>query len=325
MSDCAQTLQLLRDNIAKVMIGKERTADLLLVCLAAGGHALIEDVPGTGKTVLAKSLAASASLNFSRIQFTPDLLPSDVTGLNYFDQSVSQFVFRPGPVFSHILLADEINRATPRTQSALLECMAERQVTVDGQTRALEDPFFVIATQNPVETLGTFPLPEAQMDRFLMQISMGSMTEEEELRMIDRFIDNEPLAELDACCGREEILALRRECRKIFVHPDLRSYITRLIQSTRGNAGASGSKPQRIEEGVSPRGTLALVRASQGFAMLQGRDFVTPEDIQACAVPVLAHRCLSVGISSAREKEERILSALTQTEVPTEDWKRRIL
>lgn len=380
MPDCLDTLRKLKENIAKVIVGKEQTVELLLVCLAAGGHALIEDVPGTGKTVLAKSLCASASLTFSRIQFTPDLLPSDVTGLNYFDQSKSRFVFRPGPVFSHILLADEINRATPRTQSALLECMAEHQVTVDGQTRTLEDPFFVIATQNPVETLGTFPLPEAQLDRFLMQISMGEMSEEEELLMIDRFISHEPLQELAPCCGIDEILTLRRKCRNVYVHPDLRRYITQLVRRTRdlsggpgpagrtagGSAGpgpsgaldASGDSAYsgvsaglissdaaagksfpdpakgpaffgaftgripRMEEGVSPRGTLALVRSSQGFALLRGRDFVTPEDIQACAVPTLAHRCLSDGISSAREREDRILTALLQTEVPTENWNR---
>ena len=355
MSDHTQTLQMLRENIAKVIVGREQTVDLLLVCLAAGGHALIEDVPGTGKTILARSLAASASLEFSRIQFTPDLLPSDVTGLSFFDQSVSRFEFRAGPVFSNLLLADEINRATPRTQSALLECMAERQVTVDGTTRALKEPFFVIATQNPVETLGTFPLPEAQLDRFLMQISMGAMSREEELRMIDRFIDSEPLEEVRACCGAEEILALQNMCRKVYVHPDLRGYITQLIQHTRQSAAgapgfpkaglssaassgsqdagstgqtAAGSFPGRVvrmEEGVSPRGTLALVRSAQGYALLKGREFVTPEDIQAVALPVLAHRCLSAGISSAREKEARILSALTQTEVPTEDWKRGIV
>lgn len=326
MPDVTFILQNLRENIAKVIVGKDQTVDLLLVCLAAGGHALLEDVPGTGKTVLAKSLSASASLKFSRIQFTPDLLPSDVTGLNYFDQSKSAFVFRPGPVFCHVLLADEINRATPRTQSALLECMAERQVTVDGQTRMLEDPFFVIATQNPVETLGTFPLPEAQLDRFLMQISMGVMPKEDELRMIDRFIDDEPLQTLEACCSLEDILALRQECRRVFVHPDLRQYITGIVQNTRQSSAAASEvfagRPARIEDGVSPRGTLALVRAAQGHALLHGRNFVTPEDIQSVALPVLAHRCLSAGITSTREKEERILSALTRTEVPTEDWSR---
>lgn len=350
MSDCLDTLRKLEDNIAKVIVGQRRAVELLLACLAAGGHVLIEDIPGTGKTMLAKSLAGSASLAFSRIQFTPDLLPSDVTGLNYFDQSKSGFVFRQGPVFCNILLADEINRATPRTQSALLECMAEHQVTVDGETRLLDDPFFVIATQNPIETLGTFPLPEAQLDRFLMQISMGIMTEEEEISMIDRFIQDQPLEALSACCDAEEIRALRIACRGVYVHPDLRRYITQLIRSTRdlpgsasnasvnpvstkfssANPDSRGSAPAaafsgripRMQEGVSPRGTLALVRASQGFALLRGRDFVTPEDIQTCAVPVLAHRCLSSGISSAREKVDRILSALTQTEVPTENWKR---
>ena len=353
MSEDTRILQKLQNHISKVIIGKEQTIELLLVGLAAGGHVLLEDVPGTGKTVLAKSLAASAALKFSRIQFTPDLLPSDVTGLNYFDQSESCFVFRPGPVFCNILLADEINRATPRTQSALLECMAERQVTVDGQTRILDDPFFVIATQNPVETLGTYPLPEAQLDRFLMQISMGMMSEEEELAMIDRFIAADPLESLGACCSMDEILSVRKRCRTVFIHPDLRRYVTRLIHNTRGGAGtqpgtssyAAGSsdtqpgassyaqngsaqaglfpgRTARIEEGVSPRGTLALVRASQGFALLRGRDYVTPEDIQAAAIPCLAHRCLMAGMASAREKEERILSALTRTEVPTEDWKR---
>ena len=324
MPDSTLTLQKLRENISKVIVGKEQTVDLLLTCLAAGGHALIEDVPGTGKTILARSLSASAALTFSRIQFTPDLLPGDVTGLNYYDQSTSRFEFRPGPVFTHILLADEINRATPRTQSALLECMAERQVSVDGQTRSLEDPFFVIATQNPVETLGTFPLPEAQLDRFLMQISMGVLSPEEELRMIDRFMDAEPLEELEACCGLDEILALRRMCRKVYMHPDLREYITRLAQNTR-IVEALPNSISRMEEGVSPRAVLALVRASQGFAMLSGRDFVVPEDIQAVAVPTLAHRYLSASVTSSREKEDRILAALTATEVPTEDWTRRIL
>ncbi len=353
MADCPDILRRLRNNIAQVIVGREQTVDLLLTCLAAGGHALIEDVPGTGKTMLARSLSASADLKFSRIQFTPDLLPGDVTGLNFFDQSKSQFVFRPGPVFCNVLLADEINRATPRTQSALLECMAEEQVTIDGQTRPLEEPFFVIATQNPVETLGTFPLPEAQMDRFLMQISMGIMTQEEELNMIERFIEAQPLEELQAVCSRDEILAVREACRRIYVHQDLRRYVTNLVRRTRdlthtadaveaagiasGNIserdktlGYSSAKPDtqlpgpipRMEEGVSPRGTLALIRASQGYAMLQGRDFVTPEDIQAVALPVLAHRCLSSGITSVSEKENRILSALAQTEVPTEDWKR---
>ena len=316
MGDSGQILKKIRDNIAKVIVGRERTVDLLLVCLAAGGHVLVEDVPGTGKTVLARSLAASASLGFSRIQFTPDLLPSDVTGLNYYDQGKSAFVFRKGPVFTSILLADEINRATPRTQSALLECMAERQVTVDGETRPLEDPFLVIATQNPVETLGTYPLPEAQMDRFLMQISMGEMSVDEEVRMIDRFITDEPLAALQAVVSREDILRVRASCRGIRVHADLRRYMAELVHRTRGKSDAAAG------EGVSPRGTLALLRASQGYALLQGRDYVVPEDIREVTIPVLAHRCLSRSIASAPEKEARIRAAVISTEVPTEDWSR---
>ncbi len=349
MTESVKILEKMRENISRVIVGKEQTIDLLLTAFAAGGHVLIEDVPGTGKTVLARSLAASAQLPFSRIQFTPDLLPSDVTGLNYFDQSKSAFVFRAGPVFSCVLLADEINRATPRTQSALLECMAERQVTVDGETRKLEEPFFVIATQNPVETLGTFPLPEAQLDRFLMQLSMGAMSEEEEVRMIDRFLEDEPLETLEACCTKEELIRVRSECRKIYVHQDLRRYMAQLVQCTRGQgrgslgaqqAGASepaqtssasaasgmgiygSASAAGITEGVSPRGTLALARASQGYAMLKGRDYVVPEDIRAVSVPVLAHRCLSSAIASAREKEARVRAAIAQTEVPTEDWKR---
>ena len=198
----------IKGNISKVIIGKEETVDLLLTSLIAGGHVLLEDVPGMGKTVLAKTLAKSMNMKFSRIQFTPDLLPSDVTGLSYYNQEKGMFVFREGPVFTNLLLADEINRATPRTQSSLLECMGEGQVTVDGNTRALETPFFVLATQNPVETLGCFPLPEAQMDRFLMKISMGSMSRSEEREMIDRYICDEPLKNVEPVCGIEEIISL---------------------------------------------------------------------------------------------------------------------
>ena len=203
------TVTKIKENIAKVIIGKQETVDLLLTSLIAGGHVLLEDVPGMGKTVLAKTLAKSMSMQFSRIQFTPDLLPSDVTGLSYYNQERGEFVFRKGPVFTNLLLADEINRATPRTQSSLLECMGERQVTVDGDTRMLTTPFFVIATQNPVETLGCFPLPEAQMDRFLMKISMGSMGKEEEREMIDRYICDEPLLSIEPVCSEEDIRRLQ--------------------------------------------------------------------------------------------------------------------
>lgn len=310
--------ELIRENIARVIVGKDETVRLLLTCLFAGGHVLIDDVPGTGKTLMAKSLAVSSGMEFSRIQFTPDLLPSDITGLNYFDQGESAFIFRPGPVFTHVLLADEINRATPRTQSALLECMAEGQVTVDGVTRKLEDPFFVIATQNPVETLGTFPLPAAQMDRFLMRIHMGAMTLEEELAMISRFIEKEPLKTLSPVTSAADILSLRSAARQVFVHEDLRKYMARLVQATR-RLSPGGA----IISGASPRGTLALVRASQSFALLSGRDYVTPEDIRAVSVPVLAHRYLSENTGTEEERIQEVRTITETVEVPTEDWRRQ--
>lgn len=309
-------LQKIRDNVGEVIVGKESVIELLLAAFAAGGHVLLEDVPGTGKTVLARSLAASMALDFGRIQFTPDLLPSDVTGLNYYNQEQGKFVFRAGPVFSNLLLADEINRATPRTQSALLECMGEGQVTVDGETRKMPSPFFVIATQNPVETLGCFPLPEAQLDRFLMKIRMGDMSSDEERRMIDRFITDEPLAALKPVASKEEIAGLRDECRKIRVHGDLRDYIVALIQATRRGSDAN------FREGVSPRGTLALLRASQGFAMVKGRDYVVPEDIKAVAVPVMAHRLITENAGDAN-RETRIRELLGRVPLPTEDWSSR--
>ena len=314
------TVTKIKENIAKVIIGKQDTVDLLLTSLIAGGHVLLEDVPGMGKTVLAKTLAKSMSMQFSRIQFTPDLLPSDVTGLSYYNQEKGEFVFREGPVFTNLLLADEINRATPRTQSSLLECMGERQVTVDGNTRTLSTPFFVIATQNPVETLGCFPLPEAQMDRFLMKISMGSMAKEEEREMIDRYICDEPLMSIEAVCSEEDICKLQEECRNIFVHNDLRNYIVELVQASRSGAGA-GMGSAAMQEGVSPRGTLALLRASQGYALVQGRDYVVPEDIKAVAVPVLAHRFICEEDEYGR-KAGRVQRLLQTVAVPTEDWKR---
>ena len=311
-------LSRIRDNVSKVIIGKESVTELLLTALAAGGHVLLEDVPGTGKTVLAKSLARSMEFSYGRIQFTPDLLPSDVTGLSYYNQEKGAFVFKEGPVFTNLLLADEINRATPRTQSSLLECMGEGQVTVDGVTRTLAPPFFVIATQNPVETLGCYPLPEAQMDRFLMKISMGSLSKEQERQMIDRYINAQPLDEIRPVCTREEIVKLQHDCKNIYVHEDLRDYIVSLVQETR-KYGAAAGETRSITEGVSPRGTLALLRASQGYAMVQGRDFVVPEDIKAAAVPVLAHRMISE-TSYGEEKEAFIRRLLGSTALPTEDW-----
>lgn len=237
-------LPAVKANIQKVLVGEERVTSLLLTAMIAGGHVLIEDVPGMGKTVLARSLAKSVDAAFGRIQFTPDLLPSDVTGLNFFDRKTGEFQFSPGPVFCNILLADEINRATPRTQSALLECMAEGQVTVDGETRKLPPPFFVIATQNPVETLGTYPLPEAQLDRFLMRISMDMPTKAQECQILERFKDSEPLEALEPVCGKEQILELQAAARKLYIHPVLMEYIVDLARASRDARG--------VELGVSP-------------------------------------------------------------------------
>ena len=302
----------IKANIQNVLVGQEETITLLLTGLLAGGHVLIEDVPGMGKTVLARALAKSVDGKFGRVQFTPDLLPSDVTGLNVYDQRAGEFRFQSGPAFCNILLADEINRATPRTQSSLLECMAERQVTVDGETRPLEPPFFVIATQNPVETLGTYPLPEAQLDRFLMRVSMDAPDLAGEVAILERFQHAEPLDALQPVCGREELLALQQAAEQVKIHPALLEYMARLAQASRSFHG--------VELGVSPRGTLSLMRASRAYAFVQQREYVVPEDIKAVAVPVLAHRLAVTGGVGSQAQKQAVEELLQSVPVPTEDW-----
>jgi len=270
------------ENIGSVMVGKETATRMLLVALLSGGHVLVEDVPGVGKTMLARALAASIGGSFSRIQCTPDLLPSDITGLSVYDQRAGDFVFRPGPLMSQIVLADEINRATPRTQSSLLEAMGEGQVTVDGQTYRLEQPFLVMATQNPVEFEGTFPLPEAQLDRFFLSLSLGYPSVSQEKEVLYRLQERHPIEDVAPVTSPEQVRLLQQAITKVYVEESVAEYLVRLVQATR-------THPQ-VQLGASPRGSLALFRAAQALAALEGRDYVLPDDVKQLAVPVLAHR-----------------------------------
>jgi MoxR-like ATPase len=273
-----------RGNIARVIVGKQPIIELLLVALLCEGHVLLEDVPGTGKTTLARALARSIDCEFRRIQFTPDLLPTDVTGLSFFNQKLAEFQFRPGAIFANVLLADEINRATPRTQSALLEAMQERQVTIDGETRQLPRPFMVLATQNPVELEGTFPLPEAQLDRFMLRLELGYPAVEDEIEILARYDHVDPLDDLRAVLGGADVLALQRAARAIHVADVVRRYIVEIVRATRAN--------EDIQLGASPRASLALHRGGQALAALRGREFVGPDDIKELAAPVLSHRLI---------------------------------
>ncbi|MFD2444454.1 AAA family ATPase [Bacillus sp. CGMCC 1.16607] len=299
-------------NVNKVIIGKEREIKLLLVALFSEGHVLLEDVPGTGKTVLAKTLAASLGCQFSRIQFTPDVLPSDITGVSIFNQKINEFEFRKGPIMTNVLLADEINRATPRTQSSLLEAMAEKQVTADGKTYKLDRPFFVIATQNPVESHGTFPLPDAQMDRFLMKISLGYPNYDQELLILRRFRLDEPLDYIRAVMTYDEIIEIQRKVREIDIHEDVEKYLLHIVRMTREHTD--------IEIGISPRGSIALMRAAQAMALIEGRSFCLPDDIKGLAVEVLAHRITLTMEAQIQTTPELVIQEIVQNaQVPLEN------
>ncbi len=305
----------IRANVEKVIVGKSHVIELVLAAMLAEGHVLLEDVPGTGKTMMAKALAKSIDTQFKRIQFTPDLLPSDLIGINYYNQKEGEFVFRQGALFTNVLLADEINRATPRTQSSLLESMEEKQITVDGTTYVLEKPFFVIATQNPVETQGTFPLPEAQLDRFIMQLSMGYTNKEETMEILHRFIAASPVEEIESVCSREELLAMQQFVKTVYIHPDIAGYSVDIVEKTR--------ERDDVALGVSPRGNLSYLRAAQALAAIRGKNYVSPDEIKDLALPVLGHRMiLKSGMRNrSTQIQEIVRNILEIVPVPTEEWK----
>ena len=306
----AQAAADIKANIARVLVGKDDVVELILAAVLSGGHILVEDVPGIGKTTLARSLANSLDCVFRRIQCTPDLMPSDITGIHYYNQKTGEFEFRPGPIIAQVVLADEINRATPRTQSAFLEAMAERQVTIDESTVPLPAPFLVIATQNPIELEGTFPLPEAQLDRFLLRLRLGYPDEAEEEEMLVRFEGADPLSDLKPVTGAQEVVEFQNTIQKIYIDPVLRTYVVRIAQATR-------SHPE-VELGASPRASIGLYRCSQALSAIRGREYVTPDEIKTLAPFALAHRVILKSQARLRERtpESIIQEILDQLEVP---------
>lgn len=298
-------------NCAKVIVGKEDVIEKVLVCFLCSGHVLLEDKPGTGKTMLLRAFARTVGGDFKRVQFTPDLLPSDLTGINFYNQKSGDFEFRPGPLFTNFVLADEINRATPRTQSALLEAMEEKQITVDGVTHRLAEPFMVLATQNPLESFGTFPLPDAQMDRFFMRLSLGYMNRAQELEVLSRPSSQQMLDQLQTVVTPEETVYVRTAYREVAVSDDVKNYLMDIVEATRTQGG--------FVMGVSTRGALALYRAAQAFAALQGRDYVIPEDIKGLAPAVLSHRVVLGSSMNADAAAQRLRKLLSEITVPLEN------
>lgn len=298
-------------NVSKVIVGKDEVIELVTVAFICGGHILLEDVPGLGKTMLVRAFAKTIGCDFKRIQFTPDLLPSDLTGINFYNQKTGDFQFKPGPIFTNILLADEINRATPRTQSALLEAMQERQVTVDGVTRKLPEPFMVLATQNPVESFGTFPLPEAQIDRFFMRIKIGYPTREEEIEIVNRNKKLDLVEDLESVVSIEEINYVRNAYNEVRISKEVMDYLLDIIEKTRNI--------DVVQLGVSPRGTIALFKASQAYAAINGREYIIPEDVKKMAPYVLNHRVILKGLSRDRNIYSFINSVLDTVKVPVEE------